>query len=92
MNDSEPQQYTYWTFTCAESSEARGRKFSSIPPCGWCNIRKTTIDLTKKRQIQANCARCARRPRIDPSNAKKHANLTEAMYYADAQNKLKRLI
>lgn len=54
----------YYIFQCAQTTELRGRKYEG--GCGHWNVRKSKIALTKARQMQGNCSKCGRRPRINP--------------------------
>ena len=74
----------YYVFQCAESTELRGRKYSG--GCGHWNVRKSKIALTKVRQMQGNCKKCGRRPRINPRAVSVYFDPKTAQTEANARN------
>tara|TARA_R100000030_G_scaffold83228_1_gene66156 strand:- start:1557 stop:2174 length:618 start_codon:yes stop_codon:yes gene_type:complete len=64
--------YYYYEFTCAKSSETRGRRrtVKTRGPCGKLNIHKTRRQITDKSKHQGYCKNCGNRVRLNPDNVR----------------------
>ena len=64
--------YYYYEFTCAKSSETRGRRrtVKTRGPCGKLNIHKTRRQITDKSKHQGYCKNCGNRVRLNPGNVR----------------------
>jgi|DEB0MinimDraft_6_1074348.scaffolds.fasta_scaffold00608_5 hypothetical protein len=66
-----PDNY-YYEFTCAKSSETRGRRrtVNTKGPCGKLNIHKTRRQITDKSKHQGRCKNCGNRVRLNSGNVR----------------------
>jgi hypothetical protein len=77
-------QKFYYVYQCSKSSELRGRKYEG--GCGWWNLRTSKIPLKSTLQIQGNCKRCKRRPRVNPRAVKTYFDRGAAQIECNARN------
>ena len=74
--EAEPVVYSpdnyYYEFTCAKSSETRGRRrtVNTRGPCGKLNIHKTRRQITDTSRHQGRCKNCGNRVRLNSGNVR----------------------